>query len=97
MENKADCQTTIKADRQTGRQAGKLGNTHADRVWIAAVSSNILFIVFVFIQEAEFDTPLLESFRNGDSAPDSTRFGFFKVICKINLKPLNSKQGTYCF
>lgn len=83
--------TVRQALRQTDRRAAKLENTHTDRVWIAAVSSSILFIVFVFIQEGEFDTPLLESFRNGDSAPDSTRFGFFKVICKINLKPLNSK------
>lgn len=50
-----------------------------------------------FIQGTEFDTPLLESFRNGDSVPDSTRFGFFKVIRKINLKLFNSNQSTYCF
>ena len=48
-----------------------------------------------FIQEGDFDTPLLESFRNGDGATDSTRFGFFKVILKINLKPLNGKQTVF--
>lgn len=58
-----------------------------DGVWIAVVAfteeSWVCRFCIFFIQEGEFDTPLLESFRNGDSAPDSTRFGFFKVIFKI--------------
>lgn len=50
------------------------------------------------IQEGEFDTPLLESFRNGDSAPDSTRFGFFKgtsvVVKRVGTKNVDLTRSV---
>ena len=91
----------MQVDRQTDKQGDKL------ECRLPGIQSELLSAVSswkyslcrfcVLKQEGEFDTPLLESFRNGDSAPDSTRFGFFKVICKTIVRSSNSKHWTYCF